>query len=612
MAIASYEVPYQWFFGEVQYETKIYKKDGVLMRKYRFIPIILVLVLVLSSFAIASPSQQDDEGSWAGGCTGIMVGKDATVDGSVIGTYSCDGAIYAKTVVVPGATHKEGATLPIYYRPYSNSYSAYIENLDKEEKLGEIPQVEETYRYIVNMVYYDDQNCGGINEHGVSIGETTIGGNRDLRNSNGWLYAYSNYPGTSLMILGLQRAKTAREAVKIIGALAEEYGYAQSGEHLTITDKNEAWAMEIFGPGSSWTHESGKPGAVWAAKRVPDGEIAFSANSSRLGLIEEVVEDGEDFMCSSNTFTLAEELGLWELGTPFVWYSVYGNRRSDSHSLREWSIVNKFAPSLGIEVEDDIFFSFQPDEKISVQDVMEMYRDYFTGIPDLDVTMDEAYKLPDGEISTMAGPYGPSALHSLLNIRTQRSVGTRSSVFTYVTQHKDWLPDPVGTCMWYTPGTALTGCYTPIYAGTLELPDAWTDTPMTYLGRNSAWWAFTMVEGLSHIEWQKVIEDIKAVRDPAEASFLAEQAEVEEAATELYNNVRGKSDQQEKGGKANQQREAHGKLNAERYLTEYTNMSLNDISDTYWDLVDYLLFKYYFRAGKSIPTTIPVVPALAS
>jgi dipeptidase len=581
------------------------------MRKYRLIPIVLVLLLAFGTFAIASPNLEGEQGSWLGGCTGIMVGKDATVDGSVIGTYSCDGAMYAKTVVVPGVTYKEGATLPIYYRPYSNNYAAYIANLDKEEKLGEIPQVEETYRYISNIVYYDDQNCGGVNEHGLCIGETTIGGNRDLRNSNGWMYAYSNYPSTSLMALGLQRAKTAREAVKIIGALAEEYGYAQSGEHLTITDKNEAWAMEIFGPGRDWTHESGKPGAVWAARRVPDGEIAFSANSSRLGLMEEVVEDGEDFMNSSNTFTLAEELGLWEPGTPFVWYKVYGNR-NDRHSLREWSIVNKYAPSLGVEVDDPIFFSFKPDEKVSVQDVMEMYRDYFTGIPELDVTMNEAYKLSNGKVSPMAGPYGPSALHSLLGVSTQRSVGTRSSVFTYVTQHKDWLPDPVGTCMWYTPGTALTGSYTPIYAGTLELPEAWTDTPMTYVDRDSAWWAFTMTEGLSHIEWQNAIKDIKAVRDPAETSFLAEQADVEAVAAELYNNERGKSDEQEKGGNANQQREAHGKLNAERYLTEYTNKSLNAIGDTYWDLVDYLMFKYYFRAGKSIPATMPVVPALAS
>lgn len=572
------------------------------MKKYRFIASLLVFLLICSSM-ITPFALENEEDSWLGGCTNILVGKEATVDGSVIGTYSCDGAIYAKTVVVPGATYKEGTTIPIYYRPYSRNYSQYIDNLTKEIKLGEIPQAAETYRYISHLVYYDEQNCGGVNEYGVSIGETTIGGNITLINPNGWMYAYSNYANSSLMTLGLQRAKTAREAVKIIGTLAEKYGYAQSGEHLTITDKNEAWAMEIFGSGEDWTPECGKPGAVWAAKRVPDGEIALSANSSRLGLIDSVVEDGEDFMNSSNTFTLAEELGLWTEGTPFIWYMVYGNRRTgDSHSEREWSIINKFAPSLDVELSDPIFFSFKPDNKVAVQDVMNMYRDYFTGDTNLDPTLDEAYKLPDGNISPIASPFGPSALHQLLGISPTRSVATRSTVFTYVTQHKSWLPDSVGTCMWFTPGPALTGCYAPIYAGTTELPEAWTNTPKTNVDRQSAWWAFTMVDGLSLIEWQNSIEDIKKVRDTAETKFMEDQAQVESTVTALFGNGSNKPDK-----KVNQ-----SEMAAEKYLTTYTVENLESVSETYWDLVDYLMFKYYFRSGKSIPATAPVVPAIVN
>lgn len=587
------------------------------MKKYRITALLVTFLLVCSTLVTALPGPESEGGSWAGGCTDILVGKDATADGSVIGTYSCDGAAYAKLEVVPGATYREGTTLSIYYRPYPNNYNAYIDALDKEECLGEIPQAAETFRYIVNSVYYDGQNCGGINEHGVGIGETTIGGRRELRvpTKVGWMWAYSNYPSSSLMILGLQRAKTAREAVKIMGELAEEYGYVQSGEHLTVSDKNEVWAMEIFGGGNDWTPEiraeTGKPGAVWAARRVPDGHIALSANSSRIGFIEVLEEDGEEFMCSANILDLAQEKGWWSPGTEFVWYRVYGNRNNDKHSVREWSIVNKFAPSMGVEVADPIFFSFEPDEKVAMQDIMDMYRDYFTGIEGMDLTMNDAYKLDNGSISPLASPFGPSALHNLLRISPQRAVATRTSVFTYVMQHKSWLPDPVGSVMWYTPGPALTGCYTPIYAGTTELPEAWSYTPMTEVERASAWWAFTMVEGLSLIEYLNVIKDIKAVRDPAEEELLAQQTAVETRAAELYKNERGKSAENIKGKKAEDKREEHGKLAAEQYLTDYTNAKLNAVFETYWDLVDYLMFKYYFRLGKNVPASIPALPAAA-
>lgn len=380
------------------------------MKKFRFITTLLTILLVISTVITPFASElalETQDGSWLGGCTDILVGKDATIDGSVINSYSCDGAVFNKLVVIPGSTYEEGTTIPINVQEYPNSYEEYIENIDEETYLGEIPQVSETYRYICQLVYYNGQYNGGINEHGVSIGETTIGGNKILNNPNGWMWGYSNYGNTSLMALGLQRAKTAREAVKIIGSLAEEYGYAQTGEHLTISDKKEVWAMEIFGAGEDWTHESGEPGAVWAAQRVPDGEIGLSANKSRIGRIYAVVKNGNNNMNSSNTFTLAKDLGLWTEGTPFVWFDVYGNRE-DSISAREWAVVNKFAPSLETKIGDPILFSFEPDKKVSVEDVMDVYRDYFKGDPKLDITLNNVFKLEDGEISPLAAPYGPT------------------------------------------------------------------------------------------------------------------------------------------------------------------------------------------------------------
>jgi len=563
--------------------------------KRKILSILFTCVMVFSLLGFGVPVFADD--GWtpaaSGGCTDIIVGKDATVDGSTIGTYSCDGALWASIEVVPGETFPPGTMMPIYYRPYVESYEDYLEWLEKPTLKGEVPQVEETYRYVSLKVWYDEQRCGGINEYGLTTGETTIGGREELMNENGLLYTYSNYKESSLLTVALQRAKTAREAIQIMGSLAEEYGYAQFGEHITVTDGNEAWAFEIFGPGPDWTLGSGEPGAVWCAQRIPDDHVGVSANRSRIGEVD--LDDTDYFMASPNIFSLAEEMGWWDPAEPFIWYEAYGYGPNDDPNdpmcrLREWEVLDFVAPSLHLDSEAGRYpFSVKPDKPVSVQDMMSIYRYGYEGT-DWDVTENPAFYV-DGQKSPLACPWGFEDLHQLLGVEAKPSVAYVNnlwpSVFCYVSQVRADLPDPIRGCMWFGFGPPSSTCYVPIYSGVTELPESWVYTDLTRPNRECSWWAFNLINNLSVIKYQEAIEDIKGVRDPAEAEFFAMQPDIETAAADLY--------------------ESEGPAAAQELVTDYANTCMNAASDAYWDLVDYMLYKYYFNPGWASPQALPVI-----
>jgi len=561
----------------------------------KFSGILFALVLVVSltlvpAFADSDGAPTADTDSDA--CTDILVGKDATVDGSTIITYSCDGARYAKINHVPGEKFPPGAMMPVYYRPYVGNYADYIYWLDKEVLKGEIPQVEETYAYNEIQVWLDEQRCGGINEYGLVTGETTIGGERVLRNSAGLLYTYTNYKESSLLSLALQRCKTARDAVQVMGDLACDYGYAQTGEHISVTDGNESWAFEIFGPGPNWP-ESGQ-GAVWCAYRIPDAEIGISCNKSRIGLIDDDNPDYE-FLHSDNIYTLAESLDLWDPEEDFVWHAVYGRRSSIASSTREWVVMDLLAPSQGFVEGGDLPLTFVPDEPgVSVQDIQFIYRYNFEGT-DRDPAQDPAYFYEYyGEMrqSPMASPWGPRDLHRLLGISTSRVPSTTSSAFAFIAQVKADLPDPIKGCLWFCLCPPGSSCYIPVYSGATELPESWGNTDLCKINRDNAFWAFHLVDQLAVIKYQNTIQDIKGVRDPAEACFFAQQSEMEDAVLALYASERSEVAARELG---------------EKLVTKYTSACMTAASDGYWELVDYMLFKYFFRASSGAPQELPVI-----
>jgi dipeptidase len=575
--------------------------------KKRIFGVLLAMVLGLS-LALVVFAESDgtpvDEGSF--GCTNILVGKNATVDGSTIGSYCCDGAVYAKIVAIPGKKFRPGTVTPIYYRPYPNNYNQYLQYLEEEEIKGYIPQVDRTYRYVSLQVWYDDQHVGGMNEYGLTTGETTISARSGLRNSNGLLSAYTNYKESSLMTLALQRAKTAREAIQVMGSLAETYGYAgyggTYGEHISVTDGNEAWAFEVFastpGAQADWTPGCGQPGAVWCAQRIPDGHVGVSANRSRIGEVPQ--EQNDYFMFSSNIRSLAQAKGYWNGVEPFIWYAAYGPSTSRGSKMREWRVLSLAAPSLGLPApaatgDTRYPFSVPADNLLSVQDVMAIHRDFYQGT-EFDITANPKFLIPPQltSVSPMASPFGPSDLYRLLGISAERSVATASSVFSYVSQVSKGLPDPIKGCMWFTFGPALTGCYVPIYSGATELPESWSNTDLIQVNRDNAWWAFKLADTLPLIKWQNAIQDIGGVYGGAEATFFAQQPDLESSILDLYSS-RGKATADDL---------------AKKLVTKYTNACMNAVSDGYWELTDYLLFRYFFGGSlQSVPAIdCPPVP----
>jgi len=217
-------------------------------------------------------------------CTSVLVGRLASIDGSTMTSHSCDsGTDRTWMTIIPNARHKAGETAKVYYEPKRTKGPGDPDRLET----GEIPQVAETYAYL-NAAYPI------MNEHQLAIGETTIGSRRELVSDKGIIDAPELYR------LVLERARTAREAIRVADELTRTYGYNDWGECFTFADPKEVWHFEIHGPGK------GKIGAVWAAQRVPDDEIGVSANAGRIREID--LADPDFFMASGNVLTLAEEM----------------------------------------------------------------------------------------------------------------------------------------------------------------------------------------------------------------------------------------------------------------------------------------------------------------
>jgi len=484
-------------------------------------------------------------------CTSVVVGKDASVDGSVMTTHTCDGWYDARLVIVPGQTFEAGTMAPIHKNICD------ITRPGKElVKVGEIPQIEKTYTYY--HVGYPF-----MNENQVMIGETTISGRRDYRNGDAWMVI------EQLQVLGLQRAKTARECVQIMGALAEKYGYGDGGECLTVTDPNEAWFFEILGPGPLWTPDSGKPGAVWVAQRIPDDEVGVSANRSRIGEID--LDDTDHFIASSNVFSLGEEMGFYDpnSGEPFVFWEVYGPKTDFYNRRREWRVLSLAAPSLNLPMDQQRYpFTVKPDKKLSVQDLIAIKRDHYEGT-ELDLTKGLA-----------AGPFGnpnryptpkdvkPEERNTL---RWERAISMFRCSYSFVSQARSWLPDPIGGVLWFGEDSPQSTCYIPFYCQITEVPESFSSGSRVVFDKDYAWWAFNFVSNWADLKYSYMIEDIKEVQEEIEGGFFAMQSAVEMAALELY-----KKDP----------------ALAVKYLTNYSNDCANRAVNAWWELADDLVAKY--------------------
>jgi len=567
---------------------------GVAMRFQRYI-VLLWMVGIVGSLAPEALS-----------CSTILVGKDATADGSVLMSSSCDGDIMGLIYVMPARKYPAGTKLPMYWNlPRPKTHAEYQANLRKGYDLVGYLPVEKTYRTIILGGNVESMTTGGMNEHGLTIAIEFMPMREGLACTRGVAGPNSNHWTTSLIANALMRTHTAREAIQLIGAMVEEYGFLyyrapHAGVALPIADDKEAWLMEIFGPGADWTPDSGKPGGLWCAQRIPDGHVGCCTNRSRIAEVD--LKNDDVFMASPNIYSLAEELGFWKKGEPFIWREVYGTPGSTYNSFREWRALSLAAPSLRLKATGDPAvdrypFSVKPNRPLTVQRLTAVMRDGYEGT-ELDLTEHPAFN-PGGQKSPLARPWGPPELFELLQIEPTRALCTPTSGYVLVAQLRGWMPDSFGHCLWFAYGPAYTSCFVPVYAGVTDLPDAWDLAPnYTRIDRDQAPWNFRLVCALAnHLRYQDAVADIQHVFEPAETAFRDIQPQVEKTAAKILKD--------------------EGPAGLERFLNAYTGRAMRQVGYTYNELVDYLMFRYLLADWEVAPPkrpiiALPTIPAVTS
>jgi dipeptidase len=434
-------------------------------------------------------------------CTSILVTRGASADGSVIITYSCDAEFLASMRFIPAVDYKPGE-------------KAVLER--SGGRRVELPWIGHTFKVIDFM-----------NDRQLAIGESTFGGRPELENPDGLMDSYYE-----LMILALQRTRTAREAVKLITDLMDRYGYGSTGESISIGDKEEAWILEMAGTGK------GGRGAVWVALRIPDGMICAHANMSRIG--EFPLNDPENCLYSKNVISFAVEKGYYDPKSgPFNFSKAYNppDEEQVKHaSRRVWSIFRRAAPSAGLSPDASSSVPgakpyplwIKPDKKLSVRDVMALHRDHYEGTP-FDTTKDLS-----------AGPFGspdrwrPLAWESDGKAYSwERPIATQQVGFVFVAQSRSFVPDAVGGVFWYGMDNPYTNIFIPLYTGITALPPSYTRGNIQAFSRDSAWWTFNFVANFANLRFSDMIQDIQKVQKEIEDLEFGVQPAIEQSAMKL-------------------------------------------------------------------------------
>jgi dipeptidase len=487
------------------------------------------------------------------GCTNFLITKGATINGSTMITYAADShTLYGELYFQPAMDYPAGAMRDIY-------------EWDTGKYLGQIAQVSHTYSVVGNM-----------NEHQVAIGETTYGGRHELAHQPGAIMDYG-----SLIYVALQRAKTAREAIKIMTGLVAEYGYYSSGESFSISDANEVWILELIGKGED------EKGAVWVAMKIPDGYISGHANQARITTFP--LNDSENCLYAEDVISFARGKG-WYKGDDkdFSFSDVYAPVDFGAARFceaRVWSAFNKVAGGMDQytnyvmgKVEKGGANNFatnrmplwiKPDKKLSVQDVMGLMRDHFEGT-ELDMTKDLG-----------AGPFGlPYRWRGLtwevdsVEYCNERAITTQQTGFSFVAQSRNWLPDAIGGILWFGVDDASGTVYTPMYCGITETPECFKvgNGDMLTYSETAAFWIFNQVTNFTYLRYNYMIKDVQKVQKELEDKFVTFTPVIDKAAETLYN--------------------TEGEKQARKFLTEYSVNEANNMTQRWKKLGQFLLVKY--------------------
>ena len=448
------------------------------------------LTLIAASLVIALPlrSQEYDGQS----CTSVMVGRLASTDGSVITSHTCDGRYRTWVQMEPAADHEPGTMHQVLRGTMQTRFRGDTVGV---KLMGEIPEAAHTYAYL-NTAY----PC--LNEHQLAIGETTFSGPDTLVNKKGM------FTIEELERVALQRCDNARDAIRLMGSLAEKYGYGDGGECLSVADKNEVWQFEIVGIGKN------KIGAAWVAKRIPDDHVGISANIPRIGRIN---RKDKDMMASANVEKVARENGLWDGKGEFIFWKVFNTDYAKGRNFhdREWFILSHLAPSLGLTYDmEELPFSVKPDRKVDVREVMALYRETYEGT-DFDMTRNVRMARPanrqhpaDTVVSPVANPWLTTQMRNTLNtlapgtVEFRRTVAVAWCAYSHITQLRSWLPDSVGGVCWLSLDNPGQSPRVPVFSGTTALPKAFETCGQKQYVPDCALWQFRRANKLATLAWQ--------------------------------------------------------------------------------------------------------------
>lgn len=477
-------------------------------------------------------------------CTNLLVGKYASVDGSTMITYSADSyALYGELYHWAAKKWAKGEMLKVY--EWDSGKFKYT---------GEIAQAAETYNVV-----------GNINEHQLTIAETTFGGREELVNPEG-IIDYG-----SLIYITLQRAKTAREAIKIMTDLVAEYGYNSGGESFSIGDPNEIWVLEMIGKGKD------NKGAVWVAVRIPDDCISAHANQARIHQFP--LNDPANCIYSKDVITFAKEKGYFNgKDEDFSFANAYnpldfgGQRFCEA---RVWSFFNRYNKDMAKfvtyakgETQEPMPLYIKPDRMLSLTDLQEMMRDHYEGT-ELDWTNDIG-------AGPFKSPYRWAPLTweaDSVKYCNERPIATQQSAFVFVTQMRSWLPNPIGGIIWFGTDDAAQTVFTPMYCSITETPECYKEGngDLYTFSWTSSFWIHNWVSNMVYARYDMMHADLEKTQKELENKFLADQPSIEKEASELYK----KSPQQ-----------------AIQYLTKYSNESAQYAFDKWKKLGEFLMIKY--------------------
>jgi len=440
--------------------------------------------------------------NYSNACTNYVVTKGASKDGSCFLAYTNDAEYMYKLLFHSRTLYQKGDSLEL-----SSRWGIK----------GKIPQPKETYKTIGFH----------MNEFQVAIGETTATGRDELMNKNKYIEYWD------LMLIALQRSKTAREAIKVMTELVDKYGYASEAETFSIIDPNEAWILEMCGTGT------GNEGAIWVARRIPDGEVSCHANSSRIR--EFPLNDPQNCIYSKNIIKFAVSKGYFnpKSGKPFNYIDAYNPLVAETRrycDLRVWSMFSRSAPSMNltsnyacfIEGAEAYPFSIKPDNKMGFSDVCNIIRDHYEG------TVFDKTKGVD------AGPFGsPDRSTSLLweykgqKYFSEREIAIKNSAFTFVAQCRGWLPNQVGGILWYGVDGAYFTCYTPLYAGINNVHPSFSNGDLNKFSWDNAWWIFNFVSNYANLCYSYMKVDIQNVQSEIENGLVEKQDSLDRLITQL-------------------------------------------------------------------------------